>query len=523
VFDQLLLDVTAALTSVGDIPNGSSDLSVGSGVRGWWRSGKAVWVLAITAVVSLAAGFALGGLVRSPAELAAESAVPPDGLVTARVEARVITSVVTGRADVVFSDPVEIGPSAPEGAGAPVVTGQVPEVGQVVEAGDVVLEVSGSPVFVLPGMFPAYRSMGPGSSGPDVLQLRTALASLGLSVGDAESKTYDGALADAVRALFENTGYPAPGSEDQARLQAVRDARYQVTDAQDVRDQAVKALAAAEKALKDATDVEAKEQAQQAVDAAKSALAQAERSVERAQEALADAERAAWTTMPLTSVVFVSDLPRRVDQVGVSVGSDLADPGGIDSPTGESSSAAAVVLSGADIEVTASVGLDEAGLLVVGGPAVLGTGAGEVTGEIAEVCPQAGEVSAGGDADGNECEVVITVADPGGVDLETMVGNVLVTMVVGTTSADSLVVPVAAVSADTAGKARIEVVEGELAHDRAAADQPTRIVAIVPGLTAEGMVEIKEADTALKAGDLVVIGRAASGAGEATAVPAARG
>jgi multidrug efflux pump subunit AcrA (membrane-fusion protein) len=472
-----------------------------------------VWVLALVAVVSLGLGFVLGGLVRSPAEVAAETAAPPPGLITAKVEARAITSTVTARADVVFSDPVEISPSAPEGVSAPVVTGQVPQVGAEVKAGDVILEVSGSPVFVLPGAFPAYRSMGPGSSGPDVLQLRAALAALGLEAGDAGSKSYDAALAAAVKVLYENAGYPAPGSEDAARAQAVRDAGDAVSDAREARAQAVKAVAAADAAVA-AADAEAKAQAQEAADAARSALAQAERSVTRAGEALADAERAAWTAMPLGAVVFVSDLPRRVDQVNVAVGADLNQAAGAADPvTGLPASGAAVVLSGADIEVTAQVNTDEAALLAVGGPAVLSLGAGEVVGEIAEICPEAAEAAAGGGGAGEgACAVGIAVADLGGVSPAELVGNLLVTMVVGVSSADSLVVPAAAVSADTAGNARIEVVVGELAKDAPAADQATRVVLITPGLAAEGMVEVKDADWDLEAGDLVVIGRAATAA-----------
>jgi peptidoglycan hydrolase-like protein with peptidoglycan-binding domain len=475
-------------------------------------------LLAIVAVVFLGLGFLLGGLVRSPAELAAETAVPPEGLITAKVEARAITSTVTARADVVFADPVEINPAAPEGVGAPVVTGQVPEVGAEVKAGDVILEVSGSPVFVLPGSFKAYRSMGPGSSGPDVAQLRAALAALGYNAGNAESKDYDKALADAVKALYQDAGYPAPGSENLELARAARDAGDAVVDAREARDQAARAVTAAEKAVEEAPDAAAQAQAVEALEAARSALAQAERSVARAREALADAEKAAWTTMPLGAVVFVADLPRRVDQVSVAVGSDLGEVGGgePDPMAGQPASSAAVVLSGAEIEVTAQVASDEAALLKVGGEAQLAVGGGEVTGQIAEICPEAaaGAATDGGAAGevgaGAGCAVKITVADLGEAAPEELTGNVLVTMVVGVSSEDSLVVPVAAVSADTAGNARIEVVVGELAKDQAAADQETRVVGIVPGLTAEGMVEVKEADIELKAGDLVVVGRAGS-------------
>ena len=62
-------------------------------------------------------------------------------------------------------------------------------------------------------------------------------------------------------------------------------------------------------------------------------------------------------------------------------------------------------------------------------------------------------------------------------------------------------------SADTAGNARVEIVDGTLVKDGPAADQPTRTIGIVAGLTAEGMVEVKESEIPLQAGDLVVIGR----------------
>jgi hypothetical protein len=468
-----------------------------------------VWVLVIVASVSLAAGFGIGRLVRSPDELAKETAVPPEGLITARVEAREITSTVTARADVVFDDPVRINPTAPDGV--PVVTGQVPEVGAEVSAGDVVLEVSGRPVFVLPGEFQSFRAMGPGSSGPDVAQLRQALAGLGFNAGNTDSKAYDATVAGAVKALYDQAGYPPPGSEDPALEQGVRGAQDGVTDSREARDQAAKALADARKQVAAAPDAETKAQAEDAVGAAESGLKQAERGVERAEEALADAQRAAWTTVPMGEVVFVTGLPRRVDQVNVKVGSNLneADTSGGDpmmgGGTGEPS--AAVVLSGAEIKVTAQVNTDEAALLQAGGPAVLAVDQTEIVGEITEICPEAAESGTGSAAAGGTCEIGITVADLAGVDPESMVGNVLVTMVVGTTSADSLVVPLAAVSADTAGNARIEVVEGELAKDQAAADQATRVVAVETGLTAEGMVEVVAAPGELKAGDLVVIGQ----------------
>jgi peptidoglycan hydrolase-like protein with peptidoglycan-binding domain len=455
----------------------------------------------------LTAGFTIGQLVRSPTELAAETAIPPDGLITARIEARTITSTVVARADIIFDDPIRINPTAPEGTNTAVVTGQVPQPGATINPGDVVLEVSGRPVFVLPGSFKAYRSIGPGSSGPDVTQLRTALKQLGFNAGSLESNTYDAALAGAVQAFYKQAGYPPPGSEDQTLTRAVRDARDAVTDAKDTRTQAAKDLATANNTVKTATP-DTITDAKTAADAARTALNLAERALQRAQETLTDTERAAWTTMPVSEVVFVTDLPRRVDQTNIKVGDDL---GLLDTQTdpvtGMTGPVAAVVLSGAEINVTARVNLDEATLLAIGGPAVLSIESTEITGQITNICDTDNTTTGSGTDVGPTCEIGITVEDLGGLDPETVVGNVLATMVVGATSPDTLVVPLAAVSADTAGNARIEIVDGELAKDQPATAQHTRTVNIKAGLTAQGMVEIKSADINLKAGTLVVIGQ----------------
>jgi hypothetical protein len=110
----------------------------------------------------------------------------------------------------------------------------------------------------------------------------------------------------------------------------------------------------------------------------------------------------------------------------------------------------------------------------------------------------------------SRCAVAITLVEPGSASAATLVGNVQVTMTVGTSSADSLIVPVAAVSSDTAGHARVTLVDGQLASGVAARDQKTTIVAVETGLSAEGMVEITSATPVIKAGDLVVIGQGAS-------------
>ena len=112
------------------------------------------------------------------------------------------------RGDVNYSDPVQI--TIPAGSGTQVLTGRVPEAGAEVTEGMVLAEVSGRPVIVLGGALPSYRTLVPGSTGPDVKQLQEALARLGYSPGDADG-VYDGEVATAVAALYAAVGYPAPG------------------------------------------------------------------------------------------------------------------------------------------------------------------------------------------------------------------------------------------------------------------------------------------------------------------------
>jgi len=512
----------------------------GGRVSLWW-SGRAVWVLAMVGALGLILGYVLGAVVLSPKQAAAPT--PVEGLITAKVEARQITATVVSRADVQFADRVPVSPPVPEGAVAAVVTGQVPAVGSQVNAGDVVLEVSGRPVFVLPGAFPSYRSLGAGMSGADVTELRAALNGLALNAGP-ESASYDAALASAVRALYKRAGYPAPDGGDTA-TQQVRTAEDGVTDASTGVTQATNGVTQAQKTAARARDTQAAaqsdydaavavqqsggtsatpggtvatvQQAKSALDQARDAvdqadlgvgqandsLAAAQRGLTRAQEALADAQRAAWATVPVGAVVFVQDLPRRVDEVNVAVGDDLAS---LPTQTGSTTPVAPVVLSGAQITVTAQVEMNQATLLAVGGPANLTVpGGGVITGQIASICDLTGVVS-----QTSRCPVGITLTDLGALSMSNLVGNVQVTMVVGMSSPGSLIVPVAAVSADTAGNARITIVDGTLEPGVAARDQKTTIVQVETGLSAEGMVEITHATPAISAGDLVVIGQGAS-------------
>jgi peptidoglycan hydrolase-like protein with peptidoglycan-binding domain len=132
---------------------------------------------------------------------------PPDGPVTAPVQMRRIQSSVVARGDAGFSDPVKV--TIATDAPLPVITRTPVAVGDRVAAGDVLIEITGRPVLLLPGRLPAYRDLVDGDTGPDVLQLETALAALGYDPGEVDDE-YTAATGAAVAALYEARGYRPP-------------------------------------------------------------------------------------------------------------------------------------------------------------------------------------------------------------------------------------------------------------------------------------------------------------------------
>ena len=230
-------------------------------------------LIVITTACALLAGvggFVAASFVLSPAESAARTAPPPAGPISAPVSRTVLHSQVVTRGDVNYSDPVQV--TVPGGTGNPVLTGRVPEAGAAVTEGMVLAEVSGRPVIVLDGSLPSYRTLTPGSTGPDVVQLQQALARLGYSPGEADGQ-YDGELAAAVAALYAAVGYPAPTAspEETAALEA---ARERESAAEQQRDE----MAAALEEAGEGPSRSAQLAAEAAVTAAANSLAQAKAS-----------------------------------------------------------------------------------------------------------------------------------------------------------------------------------------------------------------------------------------------------
>jgi Putative peptidoglycan binding domain len=184
-----------------------------------------------------AALLAIGGLigasfVKSPQQLAADSAAPPPTVTTATVVSQVLTSSVQMRGVVYPSTQYDVyasgaspgssssaggssaGSSSATGAstGAVYISKLKAAAGDTITNGEQLAELDGEPLFALTGSVPAWRDLTPGESGPDVTELQQALASLGY-YDDGDTPGYFGsATGYAVSLYYEHLGYTAPST-----------------------------------------------------------------------------------------------------------------------------------------------------------------------------------------------------------------------------------------------------------------------------------------------------------------------
>ncbi|MEU6341485.1 peptidoglycan-binding protein [Streptomyces sp. NPDC046977] len=449
-----------------------------------------------------AGGWFAGSQMQSPADAAAAHQVPKAGPVTIAVVRQKLTASVVTQGSVEFGAPHAISLSGPVGspdasgdaqATAQLVT-KLPTEGATLREGSVLMQVSGRPVFVLRGPVPMYRTLGPGMSGDDVRQLQGALRRLGHDPG-AVSGNYRQGTAAAVNHWYESKGYTPlePGAADASRL----------GDLQAAVSQAQLALLSARNG--GGTGSGSGSGAGSGSDAATRALElhAAQQQLNQANAALSAFTAGYGTKVPAGEVVFLPDLPVRVDKVKARLGA---------APDGE-----VATVTSADVVVQAVVpGTDGAALRKgmaarietgdgtrvngvvsrVGGP---GAPAGDTTGDA--------EKGAGGEADAGDgggsapgdpsapVPVVISVPDPG--TLRNQAGlSAKVTVDVGASKGAVLVVPLAAVRTSADGQARVGVLRAGKVVD----------VRVTVGLSAAGLVAVTADGGSLDEGDQVVVG-----------------
>ena len=146
------------------------------------------------------AGWAAASQIRSPAQIAADTAAPNASLISVPVERRSLATEVIVRGTVRYGKPQQVAlPVSGLKSNAQIVS-RAPRPDSRLRDGAVGLTVSGRPVFVLRGDTPMHRDLGPGDSGQDVRQLERALARLGHRPGAIDGR-YNGATAAAVADL----------------------------------------------------------------------------------------------------------------------------------------------------------------------------------------------------------------------------------------------------------------------------------------------------------------------------------
>ncbi|AXI78420.1 RND family efflux transporter [Peterkaempfera bronchialis] len=492
----------------------------GGGTRWRWVAEHQVVAGLLAGVVLLSSGAVAAWLtVRAPA---------PDVL-TARVERRVLDGSVTTRGMVTAGQTVQVAASAGAGDGAvrAVVTKAPVRTGDMVAAGRLLVEISGRPVFALPGPIPAYRDLKPGSRGADVTQLQKALRSLGFRTGKDHAAVFGAGTSAALTAFYTARGYtPLPAQPDGAtRLAAAEDA---VAAARHARQDAKDALAAARARAGLASarvSAAARAVADQEVAAARRRVSHGDEDLAAARRRLSAAKTANGPMLPVAEVVYLQGFPATVDAAPAAVGS---------------------VVTGNAMTVSAD------GLVVRGGLPAYQKGLVR-PGQTVRIVSEADRVSAGGTvvsvADtpvrlpAGPGQVADPVADPVAVADETRpypivvrpnhqldpgltAQEVLLTVQAPPSNGRVLAVPTSAITVDADGRTVVTAFRDGRGHP----------VEVLPGASGGGWTEIRPlGEDPLRVGDQVVVGRAgelgatpapvASGpasAGRAPGLPAAR-
>ncbi|MFJ7776423.1 peptidoglycan-binding protein [Streptomyces yangpuensis] len=187
-----------------------------SGGRARHRSRRALVIAAAVVVLFGSSGSVwwIASQARTPEQRAANAAAPPPSRITGKVSDQQLVEKMELTGKVETASRTTIAGVQPQGTSRAVVTGLPAAMGKTLKAGAVVAEVSGRPVLLLPGRFPAYRDLKAGDKGPDVQQLQRALQPL---YGTAVNGTYGPATVEAVRKLYAAAGYEAPSGQGQSQ------------------------------------------------------------------------------------------------------------------------------------------------------------------------------------------------------------------------------------------------------------------------------------------------------------------
>ncbi|WP_416976270.1 peptidoglycan-binding protein [Streptomyces sp. T028] len=456
----------------------------------------------VTAVVLVGAGgWFAGSRLQSPADAAAAHEPPKAGPVTVAVERRSLTASVVAQGSIEFASPQSLalagavgssdsGSAASGSEGVAQRVTKAPVAGKEVKEGDVLMQLSGRPVLVLRGSVPMYRTLSPGTSGDDVKQLQKALTRLGFSAGSATGQ-YGQQLASAVSRWYKSKGFEAqePSIADKQQLAtleaAVTTAQQGLLTAQDT---------GGGSSASPSNGTGSGSGSSSSGQAAALQLKSAQQQLDAANTALSTFKAGYGTKVPAGEVVFLPDLPARMDKVSVKVG---------DTPSGPIGT-----VTSSEVVVQAVVQASDAKLLHKGMTAQVETTDGKkVEGELVALGDEVpstdakdGQASAGTSGGGStdaSAPVPVQISLPAGKLTKNASGSAKVTIKVGASDGEVLTVPIAALHTSASGQATVQVQRDGKVVD----------VSVKAGLSAEGQVEVTPSGSALKAGDQVVIGQ----------------
>lgn len=453
------------------------------------RRRRAVTALAVGAIALSGAGLWGATLVQSPAQAAAEAAPPAPDALTAPVERRVLTDTVVTRGTVSASQTVDIAPAAAAAEGGkPVVTKVLVQAGRTFKAGRVLMEISGRPVFVLPGTLPVYRDLKPGAHGEDVRQLQKALEGLGHGTASDAKGVYGPGTKAAVAAFYASIGYDlvlagGAGGEEGDPVEA---AHGQVKTAE-------RALAE----LTSGPDTPGSSGSSESESTHKpepsdTQLKYAREDLADAQKKLAAAEAVSGAMVPASEVAYLSGFPARVDVVNARVGGDVGEK--------------LMTVSAGRLVVKGSLAAHEKGLLRVGQKVtILSEATGqEATGSVASVSEEPAPPAAEGQAttDAGQGQGYALEVRPDKDLPATLAGqDVRLTVEAATSAGKVLVVPVSAVSAGADSRTTVTVLRK---------DGTRRRVEIRSGTSGDGYVQVTPVGGTLSEQERVIVGIGAS-------------
>jgi peptidoglycan hydrolase-like protein with peptidoglycan-binding domain len=516
------------VTGLGPVKRASGPEAAGERGGGPDRAAnhrKRLSVLVAVALLIGAGGWYAGTHVRSPAEVAASQRPPDAGPVTVPVERRQLAATVMAAGSVEYAAPQKLTLSGAVGRG-PSDTDETesgeqritraPQSGRTLKEGDVLMEVDGRPVFVLQGPVPMYRSMTPGTSGQDVVQLQRALRRLGFDPGSV-SGVYRQGTAGAVSRWYRSKGYRAqePGTADRQRLGELQQAVYIAQEAL--------LLAQEEGAKADTRDTKAgvaggvsgsPETAEVPDRVIELRLTAKREALKTANEALSTFQASFGTKISPGEVIFLPRLPVRLDKTGLKAG-DVAS-GEVGTTTSPDivvqavfpAADAALLTNGMPAQVTTTAGT------VVRGKVRGMTSAGASAGPSAGPSADAAEGIEGAAATGNGAATDGGAAgEPEGADpsaprtveielsdsralADEAGSSVRVSVQVDTSDGPVLAVPVVGVHTSAGGETHVRVERGER----------TVRVRVKVGVSAGDLVEVTPIGGTLEEGDRVVVG-----------------